>query len=310
MERIVDVATDHVHLSAERGFLLVSQQHEEMGRVALDDILAVIVHGHGISWSTNLVVRLAERGASMAICAANHLPVALISPLMGHHAQGARMRAQWEASKPLMKQLWRQIIVAKITMQGSFLAAQGRKEAQAFDLLARSVRSGDPDNAEAQAARRYWPLLMGTEFRRDQNADGANALLNYGYTVMRATLARAVVGSGLHPTIGLFHANRTNSFALADDLIEPFRPLVDAVVAGLLRSGVSQITPAAKHRLVRLIGCDLRANGEISPVSVMAERLALSVARSFETGKASLQLFDPPSALEWAALMDGGSGDE
>ena len=302
MERIVDVATDNVHLSADRGFLLVTKQHEDLGRVALDDILAVIVHGHGVTWSTNLVVRLAERGACVVICAANHHPVALISPIMGHHAQGARMRAQWEAGKPLMKQLWRQIVVAKIVMQGSLLAALGRKEAQAFDLLAREVRSGDPNNQEAQAARRYWPLLMGPEFRRDQSIEGANALLNYGYTVMRATLARAVVGSGLHPTIGLFHANRGNSFALADDLVEPFRPLVDAVVEGLTRSGVVEVTPESKRRLVRLIGCDLRTGGEVSPVSVMAERLALSVGRAFETGKAVLSVFDPPSALEWAAL--------
>lgn len=180
MDRIVDIATDDLHLSAYRGFLVVSLDRQEQGRVALDDIQAIIVHAHGVTWTTSLVVALAERGAIMVMCAANHSPVAIMSPIDGHHAQAARMRAQWDAPRPLFKQLWQKIIVAKITMQASLLAAQGRDETDALGLMARRVRSGDPDNLEAQAARKYWPALMGSAFRRDQNADGVNALLNYG----------------------------------------------------------------------------------------------------------------------------------
>lgn len=302
MDRIVDIATDDLHLSAYRGFLVVSLDRQEQGRVALDDIQAVIVHAHGVTWTTSLVVALAERGAIMVMCAANHAPVAIISPIDGHHAQAARMRAQWEAPRPLFKQLWRQIIVAKIAMQASLLAAQGRTEANALLLMARRVRSGDPDNLEAQAARKYWPALMGTTFRRDQNADGANALLNYGYTVMRSCVARSIVGAGLHPAIGLHHHNRLNGFALADDLVEPFRPLVDGLVRRITDEGIDAVTPEAKQRLARLIGQDLRLGGAISPVSVACQRLAQSVARCFEDRKLELALFDPPSALDWAAL--------
>lgn len=302
MDRIVDIGTEGLHLSAYRGFLIVAKDREEVGRVALDDVHAVILHAHGCTWTGNLVAALAERGAPIVFCAANHSPVAVTLPLEGFHAQGARMRAQWDAGKPLAKQLWRRVVMAKIAMQGSLLTAHGADGARAFDHIARRVRSGDPDNLEAQAARRYWPALMGPAFRRDRDASGANALLNYGYAVMRATVARAVVAAGLHPTIGIFHANRGNAFALADDLVEPFRPLVDALVVSMIGQGVETLDPALKRRFARLIAFDVRVGAETSPVSMAAVRLAQSLARSFETGVAELAIFDAPTAMEWAAL--------
>lgn len=233
----MDISTDGLHLAIYRGFLTVSANGEERGRIALDDIGALIVHAHGTTWSNQVFVRMAERNVPVVLCAANHAPVSVVWPLEGHHAQGARLRAQIDASKPLRKQLWQRVIAAKIRMQGQVLAANG-KEAGAFDMLARKVRSGDPDNIEAQAARRYWKSLFGTDFYRDPNADGANALLNYGYTVLRALVSRAICASGLHPTIGIFHSNRANAFALADDLMEPYRPLVDQLVFNLSRNTV------------------------------------------------------------------------
>ncbi|MBB6193339.1 CRISPR-associated protein Cas1 [Sphingobium wenxiniae] len=302
MDRIVDIATDGLHLSAYRGFLIVKLDGQEQGRIALDDICAVIVHAHGVTWTTSLAVELARRGAIIVLCAANHAPVALISPIDGHHAQAAKMRAQWDAPRPLMKQLWRQIVVAKIEMQASLLFARGRPEGNALAMMARRVRSGDAGNLEAQAARRYWPALMGTDFRRDQDADGANALLNYGYTIMRSCVARSIVAAGLHPTIGLHHHNRLNGFALADDLVEPFRPLVDNLVQRMADEGVDSVTSEAKLRLARLIGHDVRIGGNISPVSVASQRMAQSLARSFEDRKQVLTLFEPPDALSWASF--------
>lgn len=143
---------------------------------------------------------------------------------------------------------------------------------------------------------------MGPDFRRDRDEAGANALLNYGYAVMRASVARAVVAAGLHPTIGIHHANRGNAFALADDLVEPFRPLVDALVASMVQEGIAVLDPPAKRRFARLIAFDLRIEGEASPVSMAAVRLAQSLARSFETGTPALALFDPPSPIEWASI--------
>ena len=303
MDRIVDIATEGRHLSLHRGFLIVSADREEQGRIALDDVHALILHAHGTTWSANLVAALAERGAPIVFCGANHSPVAMTLPIDGHYAQNARFRAQWAASKPLAKQLWRRIVAAKIAMQGALLAARNVDGAAAFPAIARRVKSGDSDNLEAQAARRYWPLLMGPDFRRDRDSPGANALLNYGYAVMRATVARAVVAAGLHPTIGINHANRTNALALADDLVEPFRPIVDALVVGMAAHGVDALSTEVKRQFARTIAFDLRIGAETSPVSLAAVRLAQSLARAFESGRPNLTLFDPPQPLEWANLM-------
>ncbi|GAB1481023.1 type II CRISPR-associated endonuclease Cas1 [Paracoccaceae bacterium] len=302
MDRIVDIATDGLHLSLHRGFLLVEKDRAEVGRVALDDIHALIVHAHGITWTGNIVAALAERGAPIVFCNASHTPVAVTLPLEGHHAQNARMQAQIGASGPLMKQLWRRIVSAKIMMQGALLSARGIAGAEAFPFIARRVSSGDKENLEAQAARRYWPLLMGPDFRRNRDTADVNALLNYGYAVMRATCARAIVASGLHPTLGIKHSNRGNAFALADDLIEPFRPLVDALAETMMREGITDLNPAQKRRFARLIAFDLRIAGEASPVAMVATRLAQSLGRAFEAGRPDLMLFEPPSAIDWAEL--------
>ncbi len=302
MERIIDIATDGRHLSAHRGFLIVAEGHEEVGRVPLDDVGAVVVHAHGVTWTTNLVVALAERGATLLLCGANHAPVAVCLPIAGHHAQNARMRAQWEAKRPLAKQLWRAVVVAKVRWQGAVVAANGGSAAP-YDFLARRVGSGDPDNVEAQAARRYWSELMGAGFRRDRDAGGANAMLNYGYAVMRAACARAVVAAGLHPSVGIHHANRGNPMALADDLIEPFRPLVDMRTVQLRAAGHAEVTPEVKRAYAGLIALDLPGEDGTTTVWQAAMRTAATLARSFQSGHAAdLVLPRPPSALELAGL--------
>jgi CRISPR-associated protein Cas1 len=302
MDRIVDIETDGRHLSAYRGFLVVTEDREEVGRVPLDDITAVIVHAHGVTWTTNLIAALSERGTPMVLCGKNYAPVAVCLPVEGHHAQAARIRAQWDAPQPLWKQIWRNIVVAKIRWQGAVLHANGHS-AEAFDLLARSVGSGDPKNVEAQAARRYWPILMGTDFRRDRNAEGANTLLNYGYAVMRSLCARSIVAAGLHPSIGVHHSNRGNAFALADDLIEPLRPLVDAMAVRLLARGIDSVTPGAKRAFAGLIATDLPGEAGTTSVANAAMRAAQTMARCFETKRAAdLVLPKPPSALELLGL--------
>lgn len=294
MERVVDITTDNLSLAVHRGFLTVTSGAEERGRIPLDDISALIVHAHGTVWSTSVFTRLSDRGIPVVICGTNHAPAAIVWPLDGHHLQGARMRAQLAASRPLAKQIWSQIIKSKIRMQGSILARNGQ-EAGAFDLLARKVRSGDPGNIEAQAARRYWKLLFGPDFTRDQNAPGINGLLNYGYTVLRATLSRAICAAGLHPTIGVFHANRANAFALADDLMEPYRPLVDQMVLDLVHGGETEITSETKTALTAITTLDLPGPVGLSPLSVQTQRFVHSLAQSFETGIAALELPNPPA---------------
>jgi CRISPR-associated protein Cas1 len=307
MERVVDIETDGLFLAVYRGFLTVSAGGEEQGRIALDDIGALIVHAHGTTWSNSVFTRLSERAVPVVICGSNHAPVACVWPLDGHHLQAARMRAQIAATRPLGKQIWAKIVAAKIRMQGEVLAHRGA-EAGAFAMLARKVRSGDPGNIEAQAARRYWKLLFGPEFSRDQDGGGINGLLNYGYAVLRAIVSRAICAGGLHPTISVFHSNRANAFALSDDLMEPYRPLVDQLVRQLVDEGQSEVTSDTKRRLAAISTLDLDSDAGISPLSVHVQRLVHSVATSFETGIALLSLPTtlPPVAGE--EVLDDAAG--
>lgn len=301
LDQIIDIATEGRHLSRDRGFLKVSEDGSEVGRTPLDQIAGVIVHAHGTTWSTSLLTELADRGAPVVLCAANHAPKSVLLPIEGHHAQGARMRAQWQAKAPLLKRAWKQVVISKVLMQAAALEAIGEVSAP-LTMMARKVTSGDGGNIEARAAQHYWPRMMGPEFRRDTGALDENALLNYGYTVLRAATARAVVAAGLHPTIGLFHSNRGNAFALADDLMEPFRPLVDCAVRSLAGDHGPQVDTHAKQALARLIATDLPLGNGLTPVSVALMKLATSLGQSFEAGALTLALPRPPDPLTLARL--------
>lgn len=301
MLRIVDIETEGLHLASKRGFLSVEKEHEQIGSVPLDDIDGLIVHAHGTTWSNSTFVRLGERGVPVVICGSNHAPMSIVWPLKGHHAQGLRLRRQLEAGRPLKKRLWQAVVAAKIRMQGHVLNANGRR-GDGLEMLARQVKSGDPDNREAQAARRYWKALFGDDFQRDTAIGGTNAMLNYGYTVLRAILSRAICGAGLHPTPGLFHAHRANAFALSDDLMEPYRPLVDQAVFNLVSAGFSEVTPDVKRALVKLSAFDLETDSGLSPLSVHSQRFVHSLCVAYETGDPVLDLPRPPPLLTLKSL--------
>lgn len=290
--RVIEVATDGRHLAVDRGFLTVSEKGVEIGRVPLDDLAAVIANAHGLTYSNNLMVTLASRGIAVVICGANHKPAALVWPVDGHYAQAGRMSDQATASAPQKKRLWQKIVQAKILAQGATLASVGA-EAEGFRLLARKVRSGDPDNVEAEAARRYWPLLFGKDFRRDTEGGGLNGLLNYGYAVLRAATARAVMAAGLHPSLGLMHSNRGNALVLVDDLMEPFRPVVDREVYRLKEKEIIEVTSEAKAALAKVMVIDLATDEGLSPLMTCLERLAVSLAKAF-AGEADGLSFPQP----------------
>lgn len=295
--RVIEIATDHRHLALSRGFMIVCANGSEVGRVPLDDIGIVIANSHGLTYSNNLLVALAERGVILVLCTSNHNPVAMLWPLDGHHVQASRMQAQIEAGKPLRKRLWQLVVRQKIAQQAAVLESLGLPGG-VVDGLRRRVKSGDPENIEAQASRRYWPILMGREFRRDRSQPGANALLNYGYMVLRAATARAIVAAGLHPSIGIHHHHPGNNFRLADDLMEPFRPLVDRMVVKLIKIGEIDVTPETKKMLASLTTVDMVTEAGTSPLSTCLLRLATSLARAFETGQARLDFPIRPLPLE------------
>jgi CRISP-associated protein Cas1 len=208
--------------------------------------------------------------------------------------QTARMRAQLDARRPLCKRLWQLVVQAKIEQQGAALEALGHR-GNGLRLLARSVASGDPENVEAQAARRYWPIVFGEDFRRDRGAGGVNGMLNYGYTILRSATARAVVAAGLHPSVGIHHRNRLDDMCLVDDLMEPFRPLVDLTVRRLATGGAIEVTPEVKRALALLTGFDVPTERGTTPLIAALERLAISLGLAFESGEARLDL--PVAAL-------------
>ena len=304
--RIVEVADDRRHLFVSRGFLVVRDtegERKELGQVPLDDIAAVIANAHGISYTNNALVALASRGTPFVLCGTNHNAVGMLLPIEGHHVQARRIEAQITASQPTHKRLWAAVIKAKLEQQAATLEAAGGPAAPLTALI-KKVRSGDPDNIEGQGARRYWTLLFGDAFRRDQNAEGLNGLLNYGYTVLRSATARAVVAAGLHPSIGLHHSNDANAMRLVDDLMEPFRPIVDLKAWQLQQNGESHVTPNAKRAMVNTLYDDLPSSMGVSPVMVCMQRLATSLAQVYLGERDKLDLPLPGLPLALAGSLD------
>jgi CRISPR-associated protein Cas1 len=304
--RIVEVADDRRHLFAHRGFLVVQDsegERKELGQVPLDDIAAVIANAHGLSYTNNLLVALSERGAPFVLCAANHNAVGMLLPIEGNFEQSKRIEAQIGASLPTRKRLWATVVRAKLEQQAAALAAKGAPAAPLL-ALATKVKSGDPENLEAQGARRYWGLLFGEKFRRDQDAGGLNALLNYGYTVLRATTARAIVATGLHPSIGLHHSHDNNAMRLVDDMMEPFRPIIDLKVWQLMRNGEDNVTPETKRAIVRTMYDDMLSDAGATPVTVCVQRLATSLAQVYLGQRDKLDLPFPSLPLSLAAGLN------
>lgn len=277
--QIVELATDGGRLGVDRGFLTVTSE-AGCGRVAIDDVEAVIASARGLTYSNAALAALAERGAPLVICGRDYAPAAVLMPMGGHFEQGVRMAAQASAAKPLNKRLWVQIVRAKITAQAEALERVGGSAAR-LRRLAENVRSGDPDNCEAQAAQAYWPAFMGKDFRRDRTAGGTNALLNYGYAVLRAATARAVAGAGLHPSLSIHHQSRGEALRLADDLMEPFRPAVDLVARRLRDEGVIHVTPAAKARLAAVLHHGYTSSAGLTALSYCLSRLGASLSRVY-----------------------------
>ena len=290
--RIVEIADDKRHLFLHRGFMVVQAtdgERKELGQIPIDDIAAVISNAHGISYTNNLLVALAERGTPFVLCGANHNAVGMLITVDGNYNQAKRFDAQIAATKPTHKRLWAEIVKSKLQQQATILEAIGQNPTP-LNALAQKVKSGDPDNIEAQGARKYWTMLFGEAFRRDQNAGGINALLNYGYTVVRAATARATIAAGLHPTNSLFHSNAGNAMRLVDDLMEPFRPMIDLKVWQLAQRHETDITPSSKRALVHVLYDDMQSNDGATPIMASIQRLAVSLAQVYLGERVKLDL--------------------
>ena len=228
IERVIDISESPARLSVRLDQLVVEM---EQGSVSapIDELAAVVVSHPAVTFTHPALAALAEAGVAVIVCDEKHSPVGMLMPLSGHHLQAERFDLQAHADLPLRKRLWKQIVHAKIGNQGKLLQLLTGADS-GLGEMAKTVHSGDPENIEAQAARRYWSALFGPGFVRQDEKHEQNAHLNYGYAVLRATVTRAICAAGLHPSLGLHHHNQYDAFCLASDLTEPFRPLVDRKV--------------------------------------------------------------------------------
>lgn len=285
--RVIDISSNGLSLSLKRGFLRVMSSNEKISDVPLGDIDTVIVSASGAVISTNLMAALADQGSTIVVSGKNFTPSVMIVNCDGNHAQGRKMRAQADASRPTRKRLWAEIVRAKILAQANALDSINQP-AERLKKLAAEVKSGDTTNREAIAAQVYWPRLFSSEFRRNREQPGVNAMLNYGYAVLRSAAARAIVGAGLHPSLSLHHVSNASAFCLADDLMEPFRPAVDLLVLELNLAGSSMEDVETRARLAAVLQADFVTKNGHSPLSVVLVRLAQSLSAVFEGGKSNL----------------------
>ena len=298
--RVIEITDSLASISLTRGFMLVKIAGEEKGKIPIADIDILILNGSGSSLTTNLLNELLEIGALVIILGKNYIPSGIFYPTDPHFLHKQRIGLQIASSKPLEKRLWQAVVKAKILNQAAILSFFNNDEEKQLKELAKKVSSGDKENLEAQAARKYWQRLFGKDFRRNFNLQGTNSLLNYGYAVLRAATARAIFASGLHPAIGIHHSNQENAFCLVDDLMEPFRPLVDFVVKKLVDQNgeIKELTPELKKSLTKILNLDLATSAGTTPINNCLIRLCQSFVNSLEKGEAKLDFPLSPLPIE------------
>ena len=272
------------YLSTKHEQLFVSFPDDKPDRtVPIEDIGMLVLENQQITITNGLLCKLTERKVAVVSCNAQHLPEGLLLPMQGHSEQTERVRYQLEASLPLKKNLWQQTVSAKIKNQYALLKEKG-KESKRMEYLYKNVSSGDSGNHEAQAAAIYWQTLFDiSDFNRGQNGIPPNNLLNYGYAILRAVIARALVSSGMLPGVGIWHRNKYNAYCLADDIMEPYRPYVDLVVAFIVENNdqIEELTTDLKKELLAIPALDVIIDGQKSPLMVAASRTSSSLYECF-----------------------------
>jgi CRISPR-associated protein Cas1 len=262
-----------------------SFKKEATATIPIEDIGVVVLDHQQITITHGLLESLLDNNCALITCDRTHHPVGLMLPLTGNSVQNERFRSQLEATEPLKKQLWAQTVSQKIKNQAVVLKTRKLPESYLIPLY-KNVRSGDTDNCEATAAAYYWQTLFAKipGFTRQREGIPPNHYLNYGYAILRATMARSIVGAGLLPTLGIFHHNRYNAYCLADDLMEPYRPYVDQVVCKIIDTiGIQEeLTKEIKAELLIIPAMDVTLNGEKSPLMVATQRTAVSLVKCFE----------------------------
>ncbi len=274
-------------LSLKAGQLIIATDREHS--LPVEDLSALLLENRQSTITTAALSLLGQSGCAVFVCDEKHMPCAVLTPFSRHSRALAAARSQLEATEPQKKRLWQALIRAKIGNQAACLRWSGCPEAAAeLEALAARVRSGDPDNVEATAAQRYFPALFGEDFIR-REGDGVNAALNYGYAILRGCMARCLAVYGFLPAFGLHHSNTLNAFNLADDFMEPFRPVTDLLVSAGA-SPEEELTPETKRQLFNCLNLDILSGGAHHSVAYAMERLVQSYSRALQEKSAALCL--------------------
>lgn len=274
------------YLSTKNEQIVISypDKEQETKTVAIEDIGVIVLESHQITITNGLLEKLINNNVALINCDQFHLPIGLLMPLNGHTEQSERFKNQINASAPLKKNLWQQTISAKIVNQAGLLKEKGIP-CRKMEIWAKEVTSGDALNHESRAAVFYWQNLITVEnFNRGQKGIPPNNLLNYGYAILRAITARAIVSSGMLPTLGIFHRNKYNAYCLADDIMEPYRPFVDLIVCHIMETedNYEELTIEIKKQLLSIATIDVTIDGKNSPLLVAMSRTTNSLNECFE----------------------------
>ena len=256
------------------------QMPEEKRTIPIEDIGFVVLEHQQTSITLPLLNALSDNNVAVIICGKDYMPNAMLMNLDSNKTQGESFRAQIEASEPLKKGLWKQVVEAKIRNQAALLSKLG-KDGDKLKPYYSNVKSGDADNREGVAAKIYWNELFEDGFIRSRDGDAPNNLLNYGYTLLRAAVARALMGSGLLPALGIFHRNRYNAFPLADDIMEPYRPYVDEIVYHMHTNGIDKLDKDAKSQLLNILFSDTVFNKVTRPLEIGLTTTTASLVKCY-----------------------------
>lgn len=273
------------YLSTRNEQLVINFPEEEKEEITMpiEDLGFVVLENQQITLTNALLMKLVQNKTAVITCDQQHLPCSLLQPLVGHTEQTVRYRHQLDASIPLKKQLWQQTVMAKIENQAKHLKYRNKYSLK-LERWSKEVKSGDTQNHEAVAAAHYFQNLFDLDgFSRNQKGVAPNNLLNYGYAILRAITARAIVGSGMLPSVGIFHHNKYNPFSLADDIMEPYRPYVDALVYDLVETGtpIEELNTPLKTKLLKIPALDVMIDGKASPLMNAMSRTTNSLYECF-----------------------------
>ncbi len=285
------VFSNPMYLSLKNSQLVLSYKDDPDNKltIPIEDIGVVIIEHQQVSITIPLMNALVEGNVQVVVCNDHGMPSAMLQAFEGNNLQGENLRNQISIGEVLKKQLWKQIVEAKIKNQAALLNKVGKK-GEILKQYYQNVKSGDADNREGIAARIYFSQLFGESFLRDRNIPGVNTLLSYGYTILRAATARALVSSGLLPAIGIYHHNRSNAFPLADDMMEPYRPYVDEIVYDLTVQGKQNLTKDVKAELIQVLYADTHFSKVTRPLSVGLTLTSSSLSKCFAKEQTKLSL--------------------